>query len=418
MNEAQQSGLRSEAVRVSNLSTILRELHLLGPASRSDLVARTGLSRSAVGALVNELVELGYAREERALADGSPGRPSPIVAPQSHQQVVLGVEVLVDSIAVAAVGLGGVILQQVRRDRPRAAMPVDSTVRDLAALMKQVMGDLDPACRLHGVGIAVAGLVRRSDNCVLVAPNIGWHDVLLGDLIGTATGLDVPVVVANDADLVAVAESRRGVAVGLANVLCVSGEVGVGGGLIAGGVSITGSTGLAGEVGHMPVNPAGRTCRCGAIGCWETEIGEEALLSRAGRPPAGGRAATNSVLADASRGIEPAASALAEVGRWLGIGLTALINVLGPEVVVLSGLLGRSYPFVAATMTAELDKRLMHAIRETVVVLPSMLGGEAALLGAAELAWDTALADPARAAHSACPRPHHLESGGQIVTDV
>lgn len=405
MIEAQQSGLRSEAVRVSNLSTILRELHLLGPASRSDLVARTGLSRSAVGALVSELADLGFAREERALADGSPGRPSPIVVPRSEHQVVLGIEVLVDSVAVAAVGLGGVILQQVRRDRPRAAMPVGSTVRDLAGLMKQVIDDLDSECRLHGVGVAVAGLVRRSDNCVLVAPNIGWHEVPLGALIASATGLELPVVVANDADLVAVAESRRGVAVGLAHVLCVSGEVGVGGGLIADGVSITGSTGLAGEVGHMPVNPTGHKCRCGAVGCWETEIGEEAMLSRAGRPPAGGRAATNGVLADAARGIEPAASALAEVGRWLGIGLAALINILGPEVVVLSGLLGRAYPFVAATMTSELDQRLMQAIRETVVVVPSMLGGDAALLGAAELAWDTALADPARAAQSACRRP-------------
>lgn len=405
MTDVPQSGLRSEAVRVSNLSTILREIHLDGPTSRSDLVVRTGLSRSSVGALVAELVDLGFVREERAAADGSPGRPSPIVAPRSNEQVVLAVEVLVDSVAVAAIGLGGIILQKVRRDRPRAAMPVERTVKDLAVLISQLIEDLQSDCRIHGVGVAVAGLVRRSDNCVLMAPNIGWHDVPLGLLIGKATGLDVPVVVANDADLVAVAESRRGVAVGLANVLCVSGEVGVGGGLIAGGVSITGATGLAGEVGHMSVNPAGRTCRCGAIGCWETEIGEEALLRRAGRPPAGGRSATDGVLADASRGIDPAMTALAEVGRWLGIGLAALINILGPEVVVLGGLLGRSFPFVAETMRTELDQRLMQAIRETVLVLPSTLGGEAALLGAAELAWDTALGDPARAAHNACRRP-------------
>ena len=82
----------------------------------------------------------------------------------------------------------------------------------------------------------------------------------------------------------------------------ISGEVGVGGGIIVDGRPLTGAAGYGGEVGHMPVNPNGVACRCGSIGCWETEIGEDALLRLAGRPPGGGRAAVDAVLRDAEAG--------------------------------------------------------------------------------------------------------------------
>ena len=85
-------------------------------------------------------------------------------------------------------------------------------------------------------------------------------------------------------------------------MLFIAGEVGVGGGLIVDGRPFTGLAGYAGEVGHFPVNPAGIVCRCGSVGCWETEVGESALLTRAGRPPDGGRAAVDAVLRDAASG--------------------------------------------------------------------------------------------------------------------
>ena len=92
-------------------------------------------------------------------------------------------------------------------------------------------------------------------------------------------------MIANEADLGALAEHRRGAAAGTDDVVFLSGEVGLGGGLIVGGRPLTGVAGYGGEVGHLPVNPlAGATCRCGSVGCWETEVGEEALLVRAGRP--------------------------------------------------------------------------------------------------------------------------------------
>jgi len=207
--------------------------------------------------------------------------------------------------------------------------------------------------------------------------------------------LDLPVMVANEADLGALAEQRRGAAVGVDDVLYLSGEVGVGGGLIVDGRPLIGAAGYAGEVGHLPVNPAGGTCRCGAIGCWETEVGERALLLRAGRPRASGRTAVDAVIAEAEAGSAVALAALSETGEWLGIGLAGLVNLFNPSLVVLGGVFGRMAPFVAHDVEEALDRRALRAPREVVRVVPTSLGPDATLIGAAELAFEPFLVDPA-----------------------
>jgi predicted NBD/HSP70 family sugar kinase len=111
--------------------------------------------------------------------------------------------------------------------------------------------------------------------------------------------------------------------------------------VIVDGLPLTGVAGYAGEVGHMPINPNGTACRCGSIGCWETEVGEAALLRLAGRPTGGGSAGVDAVMREAAAGSPAALSALDHVGRWLGIGLAGLINIFDPELIVLGGTFGR-----------------------------------------------------------------------------
>jgi predicted NBD/HSP70 family sugar kinase len=388
-------GQRSETVRRANLSAIVRELHERGPLTRSELVARTGLTRSAIRGLIVELVAAGLASEERAAPLGTPGRPSPVVRPNPDDAVVLALEIAVDSLAVALVGLGGDVLELIRVDRPPEHTSADQVATDLGELATLVRARRPEVDRLLGVGVAIVGLVRRVDGCVAMAPNLGWKDVPLGERLAEVFGSDVPITVANDADLGAFAEVRRGVARGAANVLFISGEVGVGGGLVVDGKPITGVAGYAGEVGHIPVNPAGSPCRCGSVGCWETEIGAYALLRHAGHPDAGGRAEVDAVLREATAGDPTALVALDEVGRWVGFGLAGLVNVFNPRLVVLGGLLGRIHPFVGDVVDRELDRLTLPAPRRLVRVVPASLGANAPLLGAAELAFEPLLADPA-----------------------
>ena len=134
----------------------------------------------------------------------------------------------------------------------------------------------------------------------------------LGEAIAAALDVGVPVSVANEADLGALGEHLRGAGSGASHLIFVSGEVGIGTGLIVGGTPLLGATGYAGEAGHMLVNPAGTTCRCGAVGCWETEAGEVALLRHAGMPePETSRAGVDAVIARARGGDRAAIDAIA-----------------------------------------------------------------------------------------------------------
>jgi predicted NBD/HSP70 family sugar kinase len=400
-------GQRSETVRRSNLAAITRCLHERGPQSRSELVAATGLTRSAIRGLVGELAAAGLAVETAAIPRGTPGRPSTVVRLVPEGAVVLAIEILVDSVAAAIVGLGGEVLSSVRVDHARQHLSVDevaSELHTLTAPMRDSAGD-----SLVGVAVAVAGVVRRTDGLVAMAPNLGWTDVPLGARLQRAMAFAVPVAVANEADLGALAEHRRGAGVGVDNMLFVSGEVGVGGGIIAGGQPLTGVAGFAGEIGHMPLNPDGVPCRCGSIGCWETETGDGALLALAGLPPDAGRPGVEAVLRDAAAGSPAARAALDHVGRWLGIGLAGLVNLLNPELVVLGGMHGRILGDVLPVVEAEIARRALPAVRGLVRVVPARLGADAPLLGAAELAFEPLLSDPA-ASFPAADLPFHRAS--------
>ena len=388
-------GQRSETVRRANLSAIARELHARGPLSRSELVVRTGLTRSAIRGLIGEFVAADLVSEERAAPLRTPGRPSPVVRLNADRAVVLALEIAVDSLAAAIVGMGGEVLDYIRVDRPRGHTSVDEIVADLAALSAGFRARTASRHPLIGIGVAVVGVVRRSDGLVSMAPNLDWHDVALGERLTEVFGTDVPISVANDADLGAIAELRRGAAIGGDNVLFISGEVGVGGGLIVDGRPLTGAAGYGGEVGHIPVNPTGSACHCGSIGCWETEIGANALLRRAGHPAGGGRSEIDAVVAEALAGSRVALDAFDMIGHWLGFGLAGLINVLNPRLVVLGGLFGRIHPFVTMSLHEELARRAMPATLKLVRVVPATLGIDAPLLGAAELAFEPLLTDPA-----------------------
>jgi len=388
-------GQRSGTVRRANLSTIARELHLRGPLSRSELVARTGLTRSAIRGLIGEFVAAGIVTEERSDPLGIPGRPSALVEPDPEGVVVLALAIAVDSLSVALVGFGGTVLDLIRADRHAERSSVDQVGEDLRELVAQLDGWSARHRRPIGVGVAVVGVVRRTDGLVSMAPNLGWRDVPLGEALARALDPGVPITIANEADLGALAELRRGVAIGGDDIVFISGEVGVGGGLIVDGKPLTGIAGYGGEVGHMPVNPDGAACRCGAIGCWETEIGEGTLLRLAGHPPDGGREGVDAVLREAEAGMPAAIAALEHVGRWLGIGLAGLVNVLDPRLIVLGGRFGRIYPYVVETVERELDRRALAAPRGLVRIVPSSLDIDASLLGAAELAFEPFLVDPA-----------------------
>jgi predicted NBD/HSP70 family sugar kinase len=386
-------GTNQEAVRRHNLGTLLRHVHGAGQMSRAELTTVMGLNRSTIAGLVAELESLGVA--ERATPIGGArqgaGRPSAGVCIAAEGPYVIAVDLGVDRAVVARVGLGGRVLQRAQAPVQSAgeAWQVGSSV---AALIRRVVADAPTAAPLVGIGISVPGLVRRTDGLVRLAPNLEWHDVSFGGIVLAALGLDVPVSLANDADLGALAEHRRGAGVGIDDLIYVSGNVGVGAGVISGGHRLQGVGGYAGEVGHLRFNPDGEQCHCGNRGCWETEVGGHAIAQAIHCPP--DKVAQLDEVLD---GFLEAPPELRATGTALGHGLASIVNVFNPQVVVLGGYFRSLYTLVRAEVNAGLADRALPAPLETVTLTLPLLGADSTLLGAAEIALEPLFVDPVAA---------------------
>ena len=242
-----------------------------------------------------------------------------------------------------------------------------------------------------GTGLSVAGVIDRSSGLVRIAPNLGWRDVPVQELLdrAMATHFDdpPPTIVGNDSDLGALAEVVRGAGRGRQSVLYLTGDVGVGCGIVLAGSGMVDAGGYSGEVGHMVVNPHGLECHCGARGCWETEIGADAILRAAG-PQADDVAA---VFDAAAAGEAVAEQALRSVASWVDIGLGNLVNIFNPQVIVLGGHLSHLLPYLAH---ADGPRSALFATREQAQIALPALGEDSSLFGAAEAAFESLLLDP------------------------
>lgn len=171
------------------------------------------------------------------------------------------------------------------------------------------------------------------------------------------------------------------------------------------------SGGYAGEVGHLVLDPDGARCRCRSVGCWETVVGADALLSAAGRAPGGGLRAVASVIGDAEGGDAVAAAALDTVARWVGTGLAVVVNMLNPEVVVLGGVLGQVLAVREDAIHAALAARSLSAPRAQVRLVRPALGAASPLLGGAGAGSARAAAGAADLDHRGGRRCSHLDEG-------
>src|SRR5690348_14054722 len=383
-----------EEIRRYNLGALLRSVHVRGATTRAELTTSLGLNRSTIGALTAELAGAGLVSEEVPLSAGRAGRPSLVVRPESERVYCFGFSIEVDRLTAARVGLGGIVLDRREVPRPGGENATKAVVAALTALVRDMQGAIPPGARHIGSGVAVSAMVRKDDGRVRLMPHMDWVDQPLTEAFVDLFGDERPIAMRNNADLAALAEHVRGVAVDCDNLIYLYGDAGVGGGIIASGRPVHGHGGHGGEVGHMVVNTHGRPCGCGSSGCWETEIGEYALLTAAAREPSGGQDAIFSVLDAASRGDAVAQSAVRQVGDWLGFGVANLVNIFNPETVIFGGTLREIFIAGAAQVRSRINRNALPASRERVRLRTPELGEDAPLIGAAELAFQRLLADP------------------------
>lgn len=355
------SGVRAQSLRAANLSLVLR--HILdspGTATRSKVAHRAHITRATASRLVDELIDVGLVNELEPLSPGR-GRPAVPLIPAPRHFLSLGLEANIGYLRACVVDLTGTVLaEDVRIDDFSDSDPTTTmgALGELArATLEKAGSHLTAPHHYMGSGLALPGLV--SADALALAPNLGWRDIPLTQLLDPVRDLDVDIV-ANEADLAAFAVDtpQPGVASGPGSFIYVSGEVGIGAGILVDHRQVRGAHGWSGEIGHICVDPSGPLCSCGATGCLETYLGRRSLVRRAGLDPHNTLA---DVLTAAERGSDAARQALEVGGTAMGRALAAVINTVDIPLVILGGNVADIAPALVEPARLELETRVLQS---------------------------------------------------------
>ncbi len=304
----------------------------------------------------------------------------------------IGVDVGGTSVRAAVVGADGTVI-----DQRQSGTPVERTAAE--AEIAGVITDLAAHHPVRAVGLAVAGFVSADMSRVMFAPHLAWRDAPVADLIAARVGL--PVVMDHDVNCAAWAEHTLGAAADARVSLTVAIGTGIGAGLVVDGTLYRGAHGVAPELGHLAVIPAGRACACGKRGCLERYCSGTALAATAlermattdsaplaAALEAGGGTLTGLDVARAARaGDAVALGAFADLGRWLGLGVAMACDVLDPEIVVIGGGVSRSADLFLDAARERLERELTGAhYRVVPPLVPARFGDAASMVGAALIA--------------------------------
>jgi predicted NBD/HSP70 family sugar kinase len=359
-----------------------------GPMSRAELGRLTGRNRSTVASLVSDLAGLGLVDEHGPISDGTVGRPSHGVA-LSSSVAAFAVHPEVDALTVAIVGLDAQVRRKVRHEFDRIPSMVE--VVHLASTVMAAMGAEESGFRISGIGVAVPGLVRTLDGLVRNAPHLQWWEEPLGRALADITSL--PVHVANDAQLGALAERDYGAGRGVSHFVYLNGGAsGIGGAIVAGGELLGGAHGYAGELGHTPVSGSAVVDTVGISGTLEAEVTREELLSLLGADHMDHESFEVALLANRS---EAVAAVVARQQRQLAVALGTVVNVLNPERIVLGGFLASLLAYDAEGLRTALSARVLRQALQGVDIVSAQLGANLLLVGAAHRALEPLVDDPA-----------------------
>ncbi|MGA2926718.1 MAG: ROK family transcriptional regulator [Solirubrobacteraceae bacterium] len=373
--------------RLSLAGEALRAVHAEPKITRTELAHRLGMSSGVAADTVRRLVSSELLIEGPAIATGARGRPTRSLGPHPRGPLAAVAAVAHESWEVAAIELGGGILDQCERPHARNdAKVLGDVALALRAVCERYHG------RVRAIAISVPGTV--SGTRLAQAPNLGWRDV---DLLALRPpeAAALPLLAGNDATFSAVAEARRGAAVGATSSVHIYMDSGVGGAIIDAGRVVLGANGRAGEFGHMPFGQPDALCRCGARGCWNTILDGTAWAGALGCPsPVDEVSFSRSVLNAARAACGPETRIVEHAAAGLGRGIAGLVNALDPEIVTVGGLAREIAQIAGDRLDRAYREGLMAAIAaHPPPIVSCTLRERAPLFGAAEQAFDVILQD-------------------------
>jgi glucokinase-like ROK family protein len=397
-----------ESLRQINLSTVLTHLRQNAPISRAALAEMTGLNRATITRLVRELIEHGFVRETGFQSVRS-GRPSILLQLDPDAGCIIGAEIEVKFGSIILTDLSAHILWREEVDFVHSDEQ-DAILNSIAELVRQACAKAEETKRhILGLGMSLPGLVDVSSGVLLFAPNMRWSDVPVKKWLENE--FTIPIYVDNKANMAALGESYFGAARDSEYVLYINITAGVGAGIVLNQRILAGASGLAGEVGHMTIDPNGTKCNCGSYGCWETYVSALAVFRRVRESILAGEESqlaevvqdgferiTIPLMVEAARnGDRVALAAFAETGFYLGVGLANLINIFNPQKVVLGGYLTQAYEFLLPVIQKTVQERALRWPCEAADIVIATYVNDASLMGAVATVYSQILSNPNQA---------------------
>jgi predicted NBD/HSP70 family sugar kinase len=366
------------------------------PISRADLARGMKMTRGVVSVLVQELIAQGLIYEG-ATGEAARGRKPTFLHIRTHDRMVVAVDVRFTRTYLMLCDFSG---RELAIESYDTIFSIPEFVKDLAGRIRKLLKRQALGFRCEGIGLVVPGMVDQRTGKILNAPALGWRDVDIRTKLSGATGLSVHIENSGRASALAQLWLKRGEATGGHNFVYISVSDGVGLGIVVNGELLRGRDQIAGEFGHMPINLDGPRCMCGANGCWEVYTSNLATLARyfgwnlSKHSPKRLKDAERSsftvldVVARARSGDSKALGAVLATGRFLGLGIASIINIVNPDCIYLAGEITTAWDLIEDTVRQAIGERALTegAIRTPLRVASAhdypRLRGAAALIAA------------------------------------
>lgn len=394
-------------VKQINKMLVLNTIYKEKPISRAETAKRTGLNKSTVSALVEELLSEGLILEI-GTGESQGGRKPINLSINKEIGSVIGIDLGVNYILSVLTNFAGQIIWEKRIIIKNIIDSPQQKIHDLFDLIKETITHA-PATRrgIIGMGIGVPGMVNYDKGYVLSAPNLLWENIKLKDIVEEE--FHIPTLVDNEANAGAIGEKWFGLGKKASEFLYVSAGIGIGAGIVINNELYRGARGLAGEIGHMTVDVHGIKCTCGNIGCWEEYASEKALIryfkdNSAQYPDSILLSKVSTEYVDnlnilqiidaAKKGDSLAIDGFKHIGYYLGVGVANLINAFNPACVVIGNVLPLAGDILMDELRKEVARRCFSSKYSNVKISSSELYMNACALGAVALVISRIYASP------------------------
>lgn len=375
-----------------NQTDILNLIRSQKSISRAELSEQSGLTPTAIGVIVSNLLEAGHILET-GTGKSKGGRKPVMLQINSQSRFSIGVDMDVDYIRFVLMNVAGETVAEktvVIYGQADLEKIVGIIVDNTKGLLKEHSLSKE---KILGIGISVPGIIDQASGDIILAPNLGWRNADIRTPLVEATG--IPVFVENESMASAIGENWVGACQGCDDFVCINIKSGIGSGIFIRGKPYRGVGGTAGEFGHVSVDENGIKCGCGNYGCLETVASADRIVEKAKKLARQGTLTgldkdaniddiNIGMISEAARkGDEAARSILLEASMYLGIAISNIINILNPEKIVLGKEFVKFSDIALSYIRKVAESRSLEQAASEVQILESSLGDKASVLGAA-----------------------------------